>query len=157
MSETNGRVLVENLDDGFCQELVAQPGGENINNCFACGTCAAGCPVTEVYEDYNPRRIIREVMMGMREEVLGSPLLWYCLQCYRCSARCPQDVNFSDVMRALRYLAIRDGFATADVASWAAPVDRLSQEVRRRLVRGAIEGQGEVFDQVKGQLAGLDE
>ncbi len=157
MSDGNGRVLVENLDDGFCQELIAQPGGENINNCFACGTCAAGCPVTEVYEEYNPRRIIREVMMGMREEVLGSPLLWYCLQCYRCSARCPQDVNFSDVMRALRYLAIRDGFTTADVASWATPVDRLSQEVRRRLVRGAIEGTGEAFDKLKGQLAELGE
>lgn len=157
MTDGNGRILVENLDDGFCQELIAQPGGENINNCFACGTCAAGCPVTEVYEEYNPRRIIREVMMGMREEVLGSPLLWYCLQCYRCSARCPQDVNFSDVMRALRYLAIRDGFTTADTASWAGPVDRLSQEVRRRLVRGAIEGKGEGFDKLKGQLAELGE
>jgi heterodisulfide reductase subunit C2 len=152
MSEETSRILVEDMDSGFCRELAAQPGGENINNCFACGTCAAGCPVTEVYEEYNPRRIIRQVMMGMKDEVLSSPLLWYCLQCYRCSARCPQDVNFSDVMRALRYMAVRDGHATAEMASWAGPVDRLSQEVRRRLVRGAIEGRGEGYDQLQGRL-----
>ena len=63
-------------------------GGEHIKRCFACGTCAAGCPVTNIDEEYNSRKIIRQVLFGMREEVLKSPLIWFCLTCYRFSARC---------------------------------------------------------------------
>lgn len=140
MTTESETVLVQELDSGFCAEVAAQPGGQNINNCFACGTCAAGCPVTEIHEEYNPRRIIRQVMMGMKDEVLGSPLLWYCLQCYRCSARCPQDVNFSDVMRALRYMAVREGLAPKELITRQGDIDRRSQELRVRLVGEAIAG-----------------
>ncbi len=40
--------VVSQLDLRFRDEIADQPGGENIRRCFACGTCAAGCPVTEV-------------------------------------------------------------------------------------------------------------
>lgn len=99
-------IVVENLDIGFCDQIALMPGGENIRKCFACGTCAAGCPVTGIDEEYNSRRIIRQILFGMKDEVLKSPLIWFCVMCYRCYARCPQEVNFTDIMRALRYLAI---------------------------------------------------
>ncbi len=52
------RVVVEDLDTSFCDEVASLPGGENIKKCFACGTCAAGCPVTNIDEEYNCRKII---------------------------------------------------------------------------------------------------
>ncbi|KKL81362.1 hypothetical protein LCGC14_1995560, partial [marine sediment metagenome] len=80
-SETSEAVLSQ-LDLRFRDEIAGHPGGENIRRCFACGTCAAGCPVTEVDSEYNCRRIIRQILLGMREEVLSSPLIWLCLVCY---------------------------------------------------------------------------
>ncbi len=68
------KIVVDELDRGFCDEVASLPGGQNIRKCFACGTCAAGCPVTGIDEQYNCRKIIRQVAFGMREEVLSS--LW---------------------------------------------------------------------------------
>ena len=124
--EQNERIIVADLDPGFRDEIAALPGGENIKRCFACGTCAAGCPVTNVDEEYNCRKIIRQVLFGMREQVLKSPLIWFCLTCFRCTARCPQQVNFADVMRAIRYLAVKEGHAPAVLVGSSDETDRLT-------------------------------
>lgn len=147
------KIVVEDLDPAFRDEVASLPGGENIMKCFACGTCAAGCPVTNIDEEYDCRKIIRQVLFGMREEVLKSPVIWFCVMCYRCYARCPQEVNFTDVMRALRHLAIRDGFAPADMLADSDEIDRLAQMVRRDLVKGTVEGRKQMVEELKAKLA----
>lgn len=127
--------FVAQLDLRFCDEIASHPGGENIRRCFACGTCAAGCPITHVDSDYNCRRIIRQILLGMREEVLSSPLIWMCLVCYRCYVRCPQKVNFTDIMRVLRYLAIKEKRVSADTFDQINELDRFAQVVRHDLVK----------------------
>jgi heterodisulfide reductase subunit C len=57
--------------------------------------------------------------------VLSSPVLWQCLQCYACYAKCPQNVKFRDVMKALRALAVRDGYVKAEVAEELERLDEL--------------------------------
>ncbi len=114
-------------------------GGENILRCFACGTCAASCPVTEVDSEYNCRRIIRQILLGMREEVLSSPLIWMCLVCYRCYVRCPQQVNFTDIMRVLRYLAVKEKRVSPETFERINELDKFSQLVRHDLVRSFFE------------------
>ncbi len=130
---------VSKLDPTFCEEVMAQPGGEHLRRCFACGTCVAGCPVSEVDPEYSPRKIIRQILFGMREEVLSSPLMWYCLVCYRCYARCPQNVNFTDIMRALRYLALKGNHAPPDILAKIEEIDRKMQQERREQVKTAFE------------------
>lgn len=147
------KIVVEDLDPAFRDEVASLPGGENIMKCFACGTCAAGCPVTNIDEEYDCRKIIRQVLFGMREEVLKSPAIWFCVMCYRCYARCPQEVNFTDVMRALRHLAIRDGFAPADMLADSDEIDRLAQMVRRDLVKDTVEGRKQMVEELKAKLA----
>ena len=105
MNPIDGR----DLDPQFKYDVAARPGGENLKLCFACGTCTAGCPVSEVDAEFNPRKIIRQIMLGMREEVLASPVIWRCAQCYSCTAKCPQNVRFREVMCALRELAVAEG------------------------------------------------
>jgi heterodisulfide reductase subunit C len=133
-------IVVNDLDQGFRDEVASMPGGANITKCFACGTCAAGCPVTNIDEEYNCRTIIRKVLFGMREEVLKSPAIWLCMMCYRCYARCPQQVNFTDIMRALRHMAVRDGYAPASMLAKEDEADKKAQTVRRDLVKGAMSG-----------------
>ena len=159
MADEEQVVAVSDLDLRFAEEVASQPGGEHIRRCFACGTCAAGCPITEVDPDYNPRKIIRQILFGMREEVLSSPRIWYCLICYRCYARCPQKVNFTDVMRALRYLAIKGRYAPSDVLKRIEDIDRQVQSLRHDLVEYSFEKRSELLeafrDKVEKQLGGM--
>jgi len=152
MPEEEKVLALSELDLSFCEELAAQPGGENIRRCFACGTCAAGCPITEVDPNYSPRKIIRQVLFGMREEVLSSPLIWYCLVCYRCYARCPQKVNFTDVMRALRYLAIKGRHASSDTLKKLEELDRFTQSLRHDLVEYGLAKRPEALEAFRGKI-----
>jgi len=137
-TETHDTIQRIEPDMAFAAEVTAMPGGEHIKNCFACGTCAAGCPVTAVHPEYNCRKIIREVLLGMRESVLASPLIWYCVTCYRCSARCPQEVNFADIMRVLRYLAVKGGYASPGLYEGVSRAEKSSQTARKDMIAQAI-------------------
>jgi len=98
------------LDPNFKYEVAKEFGGEEIKHCFSCGTCTVGCPVRELDETYNPRKIIRMVLLGMRERVLKSEFIWLCSQCYTCYDRCPQGVRLTDIMTALKNIAVREGY-----------------------------------------------
>jgi heterodisulfide reductase subunit C len=99
-----------NLDPRFKLLIASEPGGENIKKCFSCGTCTAGCPVREVTDRYNPRKIIRMALLGMKKEVLSSQFIWLCSSCYTCFERCPQDVRIPELMNAIKNIAAREGY-----------------------------------------------
>jgi heterodisulfide reductase subunit C len=103
-------IEVAHLDPGFRNEIVSEPGGERFLRCFSCGTCVAGCPVAGMTERYNPRRIVRMALLGMRQDVLSSEFVWLCSACYTCYERCPQDVHVPELMNAIRNIAVRAGF-----------------------------------------------
>ena len=112
MPETRDEIVdVGRLDPGFRNEILAEPGGERFMRCFSCGTCVASCPVAGTTEKYNPRRIIRMALLGMREQVLTSEFVWLCSTCYTCYERCPQDVRIPELMNAIRNIAVREGHA----------------------------------------------
>ena len=108
--EDKARIVVSKLDPKFKDEVANTPGGENIKKCFFCGTCSAGCPVHELSDKYNPRKIIRMILLGMKDKVLSSDFVWLCSTCYTCRERCPQDVRLSDVMTAVRNIAVKEGY-----------------------------------------------
>jgi heterodisulfide reductase subunit C len=97
------------IDSSFALRVASRAGGRQMLRCFACGTCTAGCPVAEIDERYNPRRIIRMVLTGLKDEVLRSEFIWLCAGCYTCQERCPQGVRVAEVMRTLRNLAVEEG------------------------------------------------
>lgn len=101
---------VSALDPKFKYEIAKQPGGENIAVCFGCGICTASCPVREIDENYNPRKIIRMALLGMRDVVLKSDFIWLCSTCYTCAERCPQGVKFTDVINAIKNIAVEEGY-----------------------------------------------
>lgn len=123
------------LNQGFKYEIAQRPGGEYFKRCFNCGTCTASCPVADVAEEYSPMRIIRMALLGMKEEVLSSEAIWLCSLCYTCYATCPQDVRFRDVIEVLRDMSIEGDYASGEMRTKIEKVDRLSQEVRREMVK----------------------
>lgn len=102
-------------DPNFRKELAEQPGGEKIEACFTCRTCTASCPVSSVNSDFNPFRIIRLALYGLKKEVLESGFIWLCSSCYACQERCPQGVSITEFMTLLKNMAVREGHAPAGI------------------------------------------
>ena len=145
------------LDKDFKYEIASRPGAGFFKRCFSCGTCTASCPVSEIDASFNPRLIIRQALLGMREELLASKELWFCVQCYTCYARCPQDVRFTDVMAVLRDIAVEQGYAPEDLVSKTKQVDLLAHKIRHGIAEYArLRANGEdpagVAEELKKEL-----
>ena len=95
--------------DKTLKEKVKQYGCD-IECCYQCGTCTASCPVFEVNPEYNPRKIIKMLLLGM-EDVLTEDFVWLCACCYACQERCPQGVLIPQVMKAIKNVASSKGYA----------------------------------------------
>lgn len=108
-------INLENADPGFRKELAQQPGGEKITACFTCRTCVASCPIAAVNDRFNPLRIIRMALYGLRREVLESDFIWLCSSCYSCQERCPQGVNITEFMTLLKNMAVKEGHVPSGV------------------------------------------
>jgi heterodisulfide reductase subunit C2 len=149
---TKNVIRSSELDPKFKYEVAGQPGGEKLKVCYACGVCTAGCPVSEVSEEFDPRKIIRMVLMGMKERVLSSDFIWYCTQCFTCSGHCPQNVKFTDIMRVLRDMAVKKGYVDSSFLQKAKELDRFTQKVRHRLMKSIVAKKGKPFTLNPGEL-----
>ena len=107
----------QRLDHGFVEEILAEPGGEHLLTCWSCGTCAATCLVRRYEPAFNPRLVLRRAGLGMREAVLSSAEVWQCSACDACYPRCPKQIHISDVMKAIRNIAIREGYERPGAAA----------------------------------------
>jgi len=94
----------------FMQEVIdSTPGADpRLVMCIQCGTCGGSCPSGEDME-HTPRRLFAMIEAGMRDEVLRSNTPWYCVSCYYCYVRCPQEVHITDLMYTLKRMAISEG------------------------------------------------
>jgi len=124
------------MSDNFKNEVRNTPGGANVLNCFLCGSCTAGCPVNEIDDAYNPRKIMRMILLEKKDDVLGSKELWKCNQCHACVSHCPQDVRFADIVRALRELAVEQGYADKELPSKVAEEDLRLRKQRLTRIKG---------------------
>jgi heterodisulfide reductase subunit C len=128
------KIILNDLDSSFKYEIASQAGAESFMRCFTCGTCTASCPVAEVHDEYDPRKIIRMAILGMRKEVLSSDILWMCSRCYTCYALCPQDVKFTDVVSILREMAVKDGYVPEKRLEQARELDSAVQALRTHII-----------------------
>lgn len=95
----------------FADEVREIPGGEHLEMCYSCGTCVSKCMIQQKIEpEYNPRRLLRLVMMDEREEAFKSPTTWMCSECDLCYLACPQKIHISGVIGAVKKLAINAGY-----------------------------------------------
>ena len=105
-------ITSKEVNAAFSAEVTAQPGGQHLNRCYSCGACSGACPVSQAIPDFDPRRMIHMIRMGLKERLLTSDLLWYCSSCQNCVFVCPQDVRFAEIVGALRKLALEQGLVS---------------------------------------------
>ena len=71
------------------------------NACYHCGTCTAICPLSEEGFLF-PRKKIRLMQMGLKNELESSVEPWLCYYCGECTETCPRDANPGELMMSLR-------------------------------------------------------
>lgn len=146
------KINISKSDPKFKYEVANRPGAENLKKCFSCGTCTGGCPVFQVESSYNPRKIIRMILLGMRKKVLSSKMIWLCARCYACTANCPQEVSFADIMTVLRDMAVEEGYAPAELLEKIENLTRVANEFRKDSIN-LLTGEGDVSkEQIKEKV-----
>ena len=79
-----------------------------VRLCLDCGKCTVVCPVARYDPDFNPRRIVQEVLKQNGQGPMDEKI-WSCISCSMCVERCNYNVKFTDFIRSLRYKALERG------------------------------------------------
>lgn len=87
-------------------DKVQKLSGQNINQCFQCGTCGGACPMSGEMETV-PRKIMRMMQLGLEQNVSDCQTFWTCASCHTCTVTCPRGIDLARVMEALRLLTLR--------------------------------------------------
>lgn len=92
------------------RDAVVMSGGQDINICMQCGTCAGTCPWGRLEEEspFNIRKMIYLGRMGI-EGFETDDILYACTTCNHCTSRCPRGVEIVDVVRAMRSVVAETG------------------------------------------------
>ena len=83
---------------------VMERSGQNLFACYQCRKCAAGCPVADE-AGMAPDRLIRTILLGGRDEAINNLLVWKCVACYTCGARCPNGIQTARVNETLKQMS----------------------------------------------------
>ena len=84
---------------------VEETSGVDLSVCYQCKKCTSGCPVSKLAKS-PPSQMIRRLQLKAGDELLDSDIIWMCVSCETCSARCPMGIDVAAVMDALRTLAL---------------------------------------------------
>jgi len=103
------RITKQQANDGFLK-TVQEKADVNLSSCYQCKKCSMGCPVADRIES-PPSEIIRRLQIGAGADLLQTDLIWTCLSCETCYARCPNRINFPAVIDALKSMALEQGVA----------------------------------------------
>ena len=128
------QIFFHELDSRFKDEIGEKTALADIKPCFTCGSCTGICPVHRIIEDFDPRRIIYMIMLGMRKKVLSSDLIWFCCLCNECFTVCPQRIKFSHVILKLRKMAMEGGYADEGFLKKIEKINPYLQDLCRRIM-----------------------
>jgi heterodisulfide reductase subunit C len=129
------------LRRSFLAEVDSIPGGRRISRCLQCGTCTGSCPVSYAM-DLSPRELIARFRAGDIRSILASRTIWLCASCYACTVRCPAGIKVTDIIYALKRMALARGvhssryptFAVAE--SFVGQVERFGRNNEPRFMLG---------------------
>ncbi|UCB53490.1 MAG: 4Fe-4S dicluster domain-containing protein [Candidatus Zixiibacteriota bacterium] len=115
----------------FKKKLDSTLGGEAHSLCYQCGACVGDCPAAMYSEDFNPREILLQTLLGDEDTLTGenSPI-WNCTNCYTCYERCPQAVRPVEVIIALKNICFEKVTSAPEVAQLVDSVKTTGRTVK---------------------------
>jgi len=95
---------------------VREISGQNVQQCFQCGTCSGSCPMNEDVS-LLPRQIMIMLQYGQAEALDLANTPWVCASCHTCLVRCPRGIDIPKVMEALRLIKLRQNVNHLELSS----------------------------------------
>jgi heterodisulfide reductase subunit C len=108
--DITGKKTKKYLDMEFKYTITQSKAGKDLYECFSCGTCTAGCPERELDSLYSPRKVIKNVLLGMKDPVFCNKFVEICSSHHRCFTQCPQGVEIPKLMNAIKNIAMKEGY-----------------------------------------------
>jgi heterodisulfide reductase subunit C len=101
MSETSTVIDLNRLDHARLKDW---PFSQDY--CITCGLCASSCPASGI-DEFDPRKLIRMICLGLEDELVESRWPWICTMCGKCEHVCPMEIDIADAVRHIRSLRER--------------------------------------------------
>jgi heterodisulfide reductase subunit C/nitrate reductase gamma subunit len=115
--ESRQKATVKVVSNGFQHGLKISAQAGTFSGCYSCRQCTNACPLVFMSErpneelDLLPHQVMYSLGLGLKEEAMGSRMVWNCLTCYQCQEACPNMVQVTDILYELRYLAAKSASA----------------------------------------------
>ncbi|KYH36260.1 MAG: disulfide reductase [Candidatus Hecatellales archaeon B24] len=96
-----------------CLLVFGKEVSESFVSCIQCGMCTGSCP-SGGRTILNTRQIVLSLNLETVYRYFDRSELWYCTTCYTCQERCPRKVRITDLMRAVRNIAVENGYMSKE-------------------------------------------
>ncbi len=135
------------IDFEFRNQILKNEIGNTLAYCYQCATCSGACPVAQVTNGrYNPRRLILDSLLGLKEKIFGAENsfdIWGCTICDTCDEVCPQKVELTEIFTILKNESVKRGEAPEYFISQASTILEYGKAIP---MQTAIERRREQFN-----------
>jgi heterodisulfide reductase subunit B len=91
------------------EDILTDPRLSNIYSCIQCGACTASCPAAHAFYvdkafdgEYNPRKIVYELIKNPENPDISKYPIDKCFHCYSCKYVCRVGNSISDIIKVLK-------------------------------------------------------
>lgn len=109
--------------------------------CWTCQSCNTECPINIATNRLQPLKIVHMANLGMLDQLLRLPEIWYCLACNRCNTICPMTVKPAAVVSYLREQVVRRKLVSYDTLSRFKDLFARFQQVRWHMASQCLNGE----------------
>jgi heterodisulfide reductase subunit C len=109
--------------------------------CWTCSTCDSECPIFRATGRLRPQKIVKMANLGLLDELVSLPEIWYCLTCRRCNQVCPNWVKPAPLIHFIRQEAIRKRVVSWETFSEYRRIFPRFQRVRWHAAEACLHGE----------------
>lgn len=134
----------------FRKEIAKKSHAANISLCWSCSACDSECPVFMGSSSLRPQKVLRMANLGLLDELVNLPEIWYCLACKRCTRSCPNDCEPETIVGYLVKEAIRTGLYSSETIDRYHEFQQQFQRARWMAARMCLSG-GDVAGDIESR------
>jgi len=111
-----------------------------MNLCWTCHSCNTECPINIATNRLQPLKIVHMANLGLLDQLVRLPEIWYCLSCNRCNTICPMTVRPAAVISYLREQVARRKLVSYDTLCRFKDLFARFQQVRWHMASRCLNG-----------------